>query len=112
MFGLRDSDINTIRQVLQQFPEVQSALMFGSRAKGNYRSGSDVDIALKGEALSYQIILRISAQLNEETLMPYHFDVLDYNTLTNDQLKDHINRVGKIFYQRAGRSEKWESINK
>lgn len=105
MFGLRDSDINTIRQVLQQFPEVQSALMFGSRAKGNYRSGSDVDIALKGEALSYQIILRISAQLNEETLMPYHFDVLDYNTLTNDQLKDHINRVGKIFYQRAGRSE-------
>ena len=105
MFGLRDSDINTIRQVLQQFPEVQSALMFGSRAKGNYRSGSDVDIALKGEALSYQIILRISAQLNEETLMPYHFDVLDYHTIQNENLVDHINRVGKTFYQRAGRSE-------
>ncbi len=99
MFGLKDADISTIQSVLQQFPEVQSALIFGSRAKGNYRRGSDVDIAVKGEALSYRIILSITAELNEETLLPYHFDVLNYHTIDNQNLVDHIDRVGKIFYE-------------
>lgn len=54
MFGLKDSDITAIRQILSQFPEVQRALVFGSRAKGNHQNGSDVDLALKGDILSYQ----------------------------------------------------------
>lgn len=100
MFGLTETDIMAIRQVLQQFPEVQRAFVFGSRAKGNYRNGSDVDMALKGENIPYHTILQISSILNEETLMPYHFDVLNYHTIENVHLVDHINRIGKIIYQK------------
>lgn len=100
MFGLKDTDIMDIQEVLQRFPEVQSAFLFGSRAKDNYRNGSDVDLALKGDNLSYSTLIRISGVLNEETLMPYHFDVLDYHSINNDNLKAHIDRVGKVLYER------------
>jgi predicted nucleotidyltransferase len=99
MFGLRDNDIEQIVSLLQQFPEVVEACIFGSRAKGNYKNGSDVDIALKGENLNYRTISRISAFLNEETLMPYKFDVINFNDLTNADLLNHINRVGQKFYE-------------
>jgi predicted nucleotidyltransferase len=98
MFGLRDSDLTEIRLTLQKFPEVEEALIYGSRAKGNNRLGSDVDLALKGKNLDYSIITEIRYILNEETLMPYFFDVLDYSSLTNRELADHINRVGKSLY--------------
>ena len=97
-FGLLPSDITAIGEVLEQQTAVESALIFGSRAKGNYRKGSDVDIALKGKDLNYKIINDIAFYLNEETLMPYRFDVLNYHTLGSADLKDHIDRVGVAFY--------------
>ncbi|MDP4269467.1 MAG: nucleotidyltransferase domain-containing protein [Bacteroidota bacterium] len=102
MFGLKDSDILAIREILSRYPEVEHAYVFGSRVKGNYRNGSDVDIALKGETLIYSIVSTISFSLNEETIMPYHFDVLNYHTIRNEQLTEHIDRVGVCFYTRAG----------
>lgn len=99
MFGLKDSDIIAIRQVLSQFPEVQRALVFGSRAKGTHRNGSDVDLALKGDLLSYQTTLQIASILNEETMMPYHFDILDYHSIEHTNLVAHIDRVGQVIYQ-------------
>ena len=101
MFGLKDSDLTTIRSRLQQFPEVEEALIYGSRAKGNPRKGSDVDLALKGKQLDSSLISQISYILNEETLMPYYFDLLNYHSLSNPDLTDHINRVGKLFYQKS-----------
>ena len=99
-FGLPNEDIKAITDILEHCSEVEHALIFGSRAKGNYRNGSDVDIALKGSNISYSTILRLSSQLNEETLMPYRFDVLHYDTLTHQDLVEHINRVGKNFYSK------------
>jgi uncharacterized protein len=99
MFGLNENDISTIVSILKQHNEVDEALIFGSRAKGNYNNGSDVDIALKGQ-ISFETISRISYLLNEETIMPYKFDVLNYHTLQNMQLADHIDKVGIMFYQR------------
>lgn len=99
MFGLREDDINAIRKILQKFPEVELALIFGSRAIGNYKQGSDVDIALKGISVNYNTALSISSALNEETLMPYRFDVLNYNTLLNQDLKSHIDRMGALIYE-------------
>lgn len=99
MFGLRDDDINAIREIFQKFPEVEMALIFGSRATGNFKNGSDVDIALKGVAVNYNTALNISSALNEETLMPYHFDVLNYNTIQNQDLRSHIDRMGKLIYE-------------
>lgn len=77
---------------------MESAVLFGSRAMENCKDGSDVDIALLGKNLSVDVVRRISYLLNEETTMPYHFDILNYETIQKQSLKDHINRAGvKIF---------------
>lgn len=104
MFGLRDSDILAIKQILELYPQVQKAHIFGSRAKGNYKNGSDIDIAIQGKSISYSTILNISEVLNEETMMPYHFDVLDYNSIQNNDLIEHINRAGIVFYESSPKS--------
>ena len=93
-FGLKEHYLDEIRQVLAKTPEIERAVIFGSRAKGSYRRGSDVDIALFGD-LNLDQIGHITHQLNEETRIPLFFDVVDYNTLTNSALKDHIDRIGK-----------------
>ena len=97
-FGLKESDLENIISILQQQPEVEEAIIFGSRAKGNFRIGSDVDIAVKGSLLNFKLISRLSFLLNEETLMPYHFDLLNYNTVSNKNLISHIDRMGIPFY--------------
>lgn len=99
-FGLTESDLKNIISILQQQEEVDESFIFGSRAKGNYRRGSDVDIAVKGKDVDLKIINRISYLLNEETTMPYYFDVLNYNTISNQQLVSHIDRVGIMFYKK------------
>ena len=98
--GLKQNDVENIISILKAHNEVEEALIFGSRAKGNYKNGSDVDIALKGN-LNFEIVSRISYLLNEETLMPYKFDVLNYNTIKNKDLSEHIDRAGLCFYQRT-----------
>ena len=98
-FGLRPSDIEIIIAVLRGFPQVSEAMIFGSRAKGNYRNGSDVDIAIKGDVVSFQDVSDISCQLNEETTLPYKFDVLNYHTISSAELREHIDRVSICFYK-------------
>lgn len=100
MFGLRDSDILSIRNILENYPEVENAYIFGSRAKGNFKNGSDVDIAVEGPNIRFDIVLKISGVLNEETMMPYMFDVLDYHSIVNQDLTDHITKNGVLFYQK------------
>jgi predicted nucleotidyltransferase len=100
-FGLLDRDMEAIAAVLSPEPRVEKAIIFGSRAKGNFRNGSDVDLALKGRKLDFSTISRISYQLNEETAMPYKFDVLNYHTLKEPALIEHIDRVGVEFYRRG-----------
>ncbi|MCF8231242.1 MAG: nucleotidyltransferase domain-containing protein [Bacteroidales bacterium] len=97
---LRSDDIKAIIDVLEKSPEVEQGILFGSRAKGNSRNGSDVDIAVKGEHIDYKAISHISYLLNEETTMPYHFDVLNYHTIKSRELLDHIERVGITIYQK------------
>ena len=100
MFGLQESDIISIKYALENYPEIKEAYIFGSRAKGNYRKGSDVDIAVKGNNISFSDILTIAGYLNEDTFMPYHFDVLDYDSIQNQQLTEHIDRAGILFYKK------------
>ena len=97
-FGLIDGDIEIIIAILKKYPQIEQGLIFGSRAKGNFKPGSDVDIVLKGNV--HDIITEIGFSLNEESLLPYKFDVLDYNEISSQNLIDHINRVGIIFYEK------------
>jgi len=101
-FGFKYGDLETIIQVLSKFPEIERAVIFGSRAKGNYQTGSDVDIAIwttdNNEAW------QVPAILNEETLLPYKFDLLDYNKINNQELKKHINRAGVEIYHAGAKA--------
>lgn len=101
MFGLDQNEIDEIIRVISQFPEIESAFIFGSRAKGNFKNGSDVDIAINGKAADYHTALNINDILNEDTLMPYHFDVIYYEDINNPDLKKHILLVGKLIYKRS-----------
>ena len=92
--GLTEKDLFQLRSVLKKFPEIEQALIFGSRAKGTHKPGSDVDLALKGSELTPEAATRVSYLLNEETMMPYAFDVVQFETISSPELTDHINRVG------------------
>ena len=98
--GLLQPDLDIVLSVLGEFPNVKEAIIFGSRAKGNFKNGSDVDIALKGENINLEIVTNISHRLNEETILPYKFDVLDYQSINNSKLTEHINRIGISVYLR------------
>ena len=100
MFGLTKNDIEIIVKLLSKYEEIDKAVVFGSRAKVTYKSGSDLDIALFGKLLSFQTISKLSYEFNEESLMPYHFDILNYNTIQNEELKNHIKKFGKVIYTR------------
>lgn len=98
-FGLKENVIKSIEKILSDFPQVETVLIYGSRAKGNYRPGSDVDLSLKGDDLSLQVLNKISLQL-DDLLLPYTFDLSVFDHIDNECLLEHIERVGKIIYQK------------
>lgn len=93
-FGLNDKNFKLIISALTSFPEIESATIFGSRAMGNYKTGSDIDIAITGN-ISQQKLARIKATLEEEIPTPYFFDVVVIDNLDNADLKEHIIKHGK-----------------
>lgn len=97
MYGLKDTDLEIIRQAIKSHPNITEAILFGSRAKGTFHPGSDIDIALKGNGLK-ETVLELSIYLNQETLLPYQFDIVDYHSIDNEKLVEHINRVGISIY--------------
>lgn len=99
MFGLTQSDIDYIQQVLHQYAEVEKVVIYGSRAMGNYKPGSDVDIALMGN-VSLTTVMDIAAKLNECNCLPYKFDIVGYNMISHQPLLDHIHQYGVCFYTR------------
>ena len=100
-YGLKQRDIDYLITALKQFPEIEIAIIFGSRAKGNYKPASDLDIVVKGERIADNTILKLLDLLEEELPLPYFIDVLHYEKINNKELKEHIDRVGKVFYSKA-----------
>lgn len=97
-FGLKKRDIEYIKKALKKLPEIEEAVVFGSRTKGNYKSGSDVDLAIKGREIGNSTVASLSFQLNEELPLPYYFDVIHYEKIAEPKLVEHIDRVGKVVY--------------
>ncbi|MGZ4954244.1 MAG: nucleotidyltransferase family protein [Methylobacter sp.] len=93
--GLTQADIERITAAIKQFPEIEEAVIFGSRVKETYKKASDVDLAIKGRAVTSETIKRLSFLLNEELSLPYFFDVVHYESLKNPLLIEHIDRIGK-----------------
>lgn len=99
-YGLFERDINYIIQAIKTFPEIEKAVIFGSRAMSNYKIGSDIDLAIWGKKVNSKTINKLSFILNEELPLPYFIDVLNYNTLANEDLQKYINIEGKILYNK------------
>ena len=98
-YGLDDNTIQRIQQVFRLFPQVEQVILYGSRAKGNFRPGSDIDLTVKGENLSLSVMNEISL-LIDDLLLPYMFDISVYSHIRDKDLLDHIERVGRVFYDR------------
>lgn len=96
--GLTDRTVVQIHEVLARFPEVEKALIYGSRAKGNYKPGSDIDLTLLGVGVTQKILGQIQDDL-DEGLLPYRFDISIFSQITHADLRQHIQRVGVAFYE-------------
>jgi predicted nucleotidyltransferase len=92
-------DIEYIVGVIAKFNEIKKAVIFGSRAKGNYKAGSDIDIAIYGDDITYDTISSLHSLLEDESPLPYLFDIVDYTHLDHKELKEHIDRVGIVIYE-------------
>jgi predicted nucleotidyltransferase len=97
-FGLKEATIIAINSVFSGYSEIEKAMIYGSRAMGNYRNGSDIDLTLLGDSLTYTQLNRIETQI-DDLLLPYSVDLSLFNHLDNPDLIEHIKRVGKIFYE-------------
>ncbi len=102
-FGLTDKDIELVRSAIGETSGIEEVVVFGSRAMGNHKHGSDVDLALKGPDITLRTISRLSAHLNEELPLPYKFDVINYNTIDTPALTEHIDSFGKMLFRREAK---------
>lgn len=98
-FGLENRDLEQICKMFNQFPEIDSVIVFGSRSMGNFKKGSDIDLALIGN-IDSSTLNRVKFLLNEEIPLPYFFDVVIYKEIESKELKDHIDRHGMTIYQK------------
>ena len=99
-FGLSETVIKELQEVFRHHANIEKVLIFGSRSKGNYRAGSDIDLAVIGKDVNYNQLLDIICEIEDLELL-YSVDVLDYQKKKGTPIGDHIDRVGQIFYQAA-----------
>lgn len=105
-FGLPDHTLDAIRRILAQEPAVASAILFGSRAKGTHRPGSDIDLALVGEGLDIDVLGRLMRAF-EESSIPYQVDLCWLAAVDHPPLREHIERVGQVLYERHGQEPRF-----
>ena len=99
-YGLSNKVITKIIQVFSQFPQIKEAILYGSRAKGNYKNGSDIDLVLKGNTISISSLAKIKNAI-DDLLLPYTVDLCVFDTIDNPSLIDHINRIGIVIYKNS-----------
>lgn len=107
-FGLSDDTIQKMSGVFTQYQQIEEVIIYGSRAKGNFREGSDIDLCLIGDFLSEEICSRVWLGLDDLDLV-YLIDLSLRKSLSSESLLHHIDRVGKFFYRKTQTLEKSES---
>lgn len=95
--GLPHVTLDKLNSVFQQHSAIDTVLVYGSRAKGNYRRGSDIDLTIKGSIIAFSEFMQIEDQI-DDLLLPYTVDLSQYAQLSNADLIDHIDRVGVMIY--------------
>ena len=102
-YGIKESIWKEIISILDKSYIIDSAVLYGSRAKGCFKPGSDIDLALKGVKLSLMDIQKILLDI-EDLYLPYEIDLCIYENITNLEFKEHIDRVGIVIYEREKNS--------
>lgn len=97
--GLSQATLDKLNCVFPQHKAISSVLVYGSRAKGNYRPGSDIDLTIKGDVLEFAELMQIEDQI-DDLFLPYTVDLSQYAQLSNTDLIEHIDRVGVVIYDR------------
>lgn len=97
-YGLSDFQYDPIVKVFVSNKEVDKVILYGSRAKGTQKPYSDIDITILGDNLNFSLLQKIEIEL-DDLLLPYKFDVSLYKSIDNNDLVEHIKRVGKIIYK-------------
>jgi len=98
--GLSAATLEKLKSVFAQHSAIDSVLIYGSRAKGNYRAGSDIDLTIKGSEISFTELMQIENQI-DDLMLPYTVDLSQYKQLANAELIAHIERAGVEIYARA-----------
>lgn len=98
-FGLYAHEMEKIKAIFAEFEEIEEVWLFGSRSMENFRFNSDFDLALVGEAVNRSIVNAVKDRL-EDVFFPLSFDVVDYKTITHENLLKHIREEGKTLYDR------------
>ena len=97
-YGLSDKTLEILNSIFRKYLGIKQVVLYGSRAKGSYRKGSDIDMSLKTDNTFTRLdLLHIVGDLDDSDL-PYLVDVSIYDNLSNPDLKAHIDRVGKNLY--------------
>lgn len=99
-FGLTKRDIECLYSILSKYTAIELVHVFGSRAKGNFKPGSDIDLAIMNAGITDETIRLLKVDF-EESALPYMVDAINYPQLKNQQLKEHIDRVGIPFFIRT-----------
>lgn len=102
-WGLSDQQIDEIIGVLASYDQVDEAILFGSRAMDTYKEASDIDIALKGQGVDERLASKVKFSLEEDTRLPFFFDVVAYSAVTSKHLGEQIKRFGKVLYRKGWR---------
>ena len=98
-FGLSKLTIEKLNSVFAKFPEIEEVIIYGSRAKGNFREGSDIDLTIKGENVTEAICTNVWLEIDDSDT-PYLVDLSIFHHLDSASLIDHIKKVGKVFYRK------------
>jgi predicted nucleotidyltransferase len=104
-YGLQSATIEKINSLLSHYPQVEEAILYGSRAAGNYRNGSDIDLTLYGAALTFGTLNKIIDDL-DSLFLPYTIDLSIFANISDPDIIDHIRRVGVTFYKRMSEQVK------
>lgn len=98
IYGLTDTDLQKLTMLFARNRKIERVILYGSRAKGNYKPFSDIDITLIGEGLTRSDVNRLASDI-DDLLLPYQFDISIFASLKNKELIEHIKRVGIGIYQ-------------
>ncbi len=99
-FGLRQKDMDYMIRLFESIPSIERVVLYGSRATGDFERGSDIDLAVVGKNVTYADVARIHDTLEHESPTLLWFDVLHYDRLKHEKLKQRIDTYGKVIYSR------------